>query len=40
VYRPKTIDLSEPAFYVLPAVLLLPILTFVIDQRRVRRATA
>lgn len=40
VYRPKTIDFSEPAFYVLPAVLLLPIITFVIDQRRVRRPTA
>lgn len=40
VYRPKTIDFSEPAFYVLPAVMLLPIITFVIDQRRVRRPRA
>ena len=37
VYRPRGIELSEPAFYVLPAVLLLPIITFVIDQRRARR---
>jgi len=37
VYRPKAIDLGEPAFYVLPAVMLLPILTFIIDQRRARR---
>ncbi len=38
VYRPRGMELGEPAFYVLPAVLLLPIITFVIDQRRVRRA--
>ncbi len=38
VYRPRRIELDEPAFYVLPAVLLLPIVTFVIDQRRQRRA--
>ena len=37
VYRPKTIDFSEPAFYVLPAVMLLPIVTFIIDQRRARK---
>ncbi len=37
VYRPRRIDLSEPAFYVLPAVLLLPIITFVIDRRRARK---
>ena len=37
VYRPRAIDLGEPAFYVLPAVLLLPIITFVIDQRRARK---
>jgi hypothetical protein len=37
VYRPRHIELDEPAFYVLPAVMLLPILTFVIDQRRARR---
>ena len=37
VYRPRRIDLSEPAFYVLPAVLVLPIITFVIDQRRARK---
>jgi uncharacterized membrane protein YphA (DoxX/SURF4 family) len=37
VYRPRGIELGEPAFYVLPAVMLLPIVTFVIDQRRSRR---
>jgi hypothetical protein len=36
VYRPRGIELGEPAFYVLPAVVLLPIITFVIDQRRAR----
>lgn len=38
IYRPRGLELGEPAFYVLPAVLLLPIATFVIDQRRARRA--
>jgi hypothetical protein len=37
VYRPRGIELGEPAFYVLPAVMLLPLVTFVIDQRRARR---
>jgi hypothetical protein len=37
VYRPRGIELDEPAFYVLPAVMLLPLITFVIDQRRARR---
>jgi len=36
VYRPRRIELGEPAFYVLPALLLLPIITFVIDRRRTR----
>src|SRR5688500_10123229 len=36
VYRPRGIELDEPAFYVLPIVLLLPLITLVIDQRRVR----
>jgi uncharacterized membrane protein YphA (DoxX/SURF4 family) len=34
VYRPRGIELDNPAFYVLPLVLLLPIVTFVIDRRR------
>jgi hypothetical protein len=37
VYRPRGMEWSEPAFYVMPAVMLLPIITFVIDQRRARR---
>jgi uncharacterized membrane protein YphA (DoxX/SURF4 family) len=40
VYRPRGIELDEPGFYVLPAVMLLPIITFVIDQRRARRCAA
>lgn len=43
VYRPRGMEWSEPAFYVMPAVLLVPIVTFVIDQRRhsrSRRVTA
>lgn len=34
VYRPRGIELGNPAFYVLPVVMLLPIITFIIDQRR------
>lgn len=40
VYRPRGIELDQPAFYVLPAVMLLPIVTLVIDQRRARRRVA
>ena len=36
VYRPRGIELDKPAFYVLPAVMLLPIVTFIIDRRRAR----
>ncbi|HVK84584.1 MAG TPA: hypothetical protein VM513_10785 [Kofleriaceae bacterium] len=38
VYRPRGIELAEPAFYVMPAILLLPLITLVIDRRRARRA--
>lgn len=34
VYRPRGMELDNPYFYVMPAVMLLPIITFVIDQRR------
>lgn len=37
VYRPRGLELDEPAFYVMPAILLLPLVTLVIDQRRTRR---
>lgn len=37
VYRPRGIELDEPAFYVLPVIALLPLVTLVIDQRRARR---
>lgn len=39
VYRPRGMEWSEPAFYVMPAVMLIPIVTFLVDQRR-QRATA
>lgn len=38
VYRPRGMEWGEPAFYVLPVVMLLPIVTWLFDQRRVRRA--
>ena len=34
VYRPRGIELDEPAFYVMPAMLLLPIVTYILDRRR------
>ena len=34
VYRPRGMEWSEPAFYVMPIVLLLPIVTLVLDRRR------
>jgi uncharacterized membrane protein YphA (DoxX/SURF4 family) len=37
VYRPRGMELDEPAFYVMPVILLLPVITFVIDRRRARR---
>jgi uncharacterized membrane protein YphA (DoxX/SURF4 family) len=38
VYRPRGMELGEPAFYVMPAMLLLPIITYVIDRRRSLKA--
>ena len=37
VYRPKGMEVTDPAFYVMPAILLFPIVTLVIEQRRLRR---
>lgn len=37
VYRPRGIELDEPAFYVMPALLVLPLVTLAIDHRRARR---
>lgn len=34
VYRPKGIDPSNPAFYVLPLITLFPIVTLFVEQRR------
>lgn len=40
VYRPKGMELTDPAFYVMPTILLLPIITLVVEQRRLRRPRA
>ena len=37
VYRPTGLDLSQPAFYVLPLTLLFPIGTLIVEQRQRRR---
>jgi len=34
IYRPRGMEPSQPGFYVFPAMMLLPIVTFIIDQRR------
>ena len=34
VYRPKGMDLSDPAFYVLPLMTLFPMVTLLVEQRR------
>lgn len=39
VYRPKGMDLSEPAFYVLPLVALLPVITWIVERRRRLRSS-
>lgn len=40
VYRPRGLELGEPSFYVLPAMLLLPVVTFVVERRRARAHAA
>jgi uncharacterized membrane protein YphA (DoxX/SURF4 family) len=37
VYRPRGADWSEPAFYVMPAVALIPLAALWLDRRRARR---
>lgn len=39
IYRPRGMELDNPAFYVLPTIAMLPVLTYVLD-RRARRATS
>lgn len=34
VYRPKGLDLGEPAFYALPLIALFPAVTWIVEQRR------
>jgi uncharacterized membrane protein YphA (DoxX/SURF4 family) len=38
IYRPKGVELDTPSFYVFPALLLIPIVTFAVDQARYRRS--
>lgn len=38
VYRPRGVELHEPAFYVLPTIALLPVFTYLIERHRRRRA--
>ena len=38
IYRPRGVELGEPAFYVLPAIVLLPVITLVLDVRARRRS--
>ena len=38
IYRPVGVELQNPAFYILPLIALLPVVTFAVEQRRRRRA--
>jgi hypothetical protein len=40
VYRPKGAKPDEPGFYLFPVIVLLPIITLVIEQRRLRTSAA
>jgi uncharacterized membrane protein YphA (DoxX/SURF4 family) len=40
IYRPRGLALGDPAFYVLPAIALLPIVTLALDLRARRRSAA
>lgn len=37
VYRPRGVELGNPAFYLLPAIVLFPIVTWLLDRARYRR---
>jgi uncharacterized membrane protein YphA (DoxX/SURF4 family) len=37
VYRPRGVELDQPAFYVLPSIALIPVVTYFLDRRRRRR---
>jgi uncharacterized membrane protein YphA (DoxX/SURF4 family) len=39
IYRPKGMDLDNPAFYVFPVIALFPVVTLAIEQRRRARPT-
>lgn len=40
VYRPRGVELDNPAFYVLPTVAVFPIITWLVDRSRFRRSSA
>ncbi len=40
IYRPRGVELDNPAFYLFPLMLLLTIVTFFIDRARYRKARA
>jgi uncharacterized membrane protein YphA (DoxX/SURF4 family) len=37
IYRPVGVELQNPAFYILPLIALLPVVTFAVEQRASRR---
>ena len=37
IYRPRGVELGNPAFYLLPAIAVFPVVTWLIDRRRFRR---
>lgn len=37
IYRPKSVELDNPAFYIFPLIALFPVVTYVIEHRRRKR---
>jgi hypothetical protein len=40
VYRPRGVELDNPAFYLLPVMVLFPIATWLVDRARYRARPA
>lgn len=40
IYRPRGVELDNPAFYLFPVLVLFPIVTWLIDRARYRRRTS
>jgi hypothetical protein len=39
IYRPRGVEVSDPAFYIFPLIALFPVVTLVLEQRKRRAAS-